>query len=41
MEDENLAPVVDGNTFSFGVPQKLDTSFDDTPHGAIYNFAAM
>eukprot|EP00804_Cyclotella_cryptica_P001380 CCRYP_020616-RA/>CCRYP_020616-RA protein AED:0.21 eAED:0.21 QI:184/1/1/1/0.66/0.5/4/1925/527 len=41
MEDENLAPVVDGNTFSFGVSQKLDNSCDDALRGTIYNFAAI
>jgi hypothetical protein len=35
-EDENLAPMIDGKSFSFGVPQKdLDASFEAEP---VYNF---
>ena len=48
VEDENLAPAVNGNTFSFGVPQKsLGGTFDAVaPEGdfqqpmAQFNFAS-
>jgi hypothetical protein len=39
MEDENLAPAVDGNTFAFGVPQKdLNFSFDAAAAPMQFNF---